>query len=50
MVDRDFVTAKLAELMLRVARVRVSCREDAHALETDQNAMDLVIFNLMLAV
>jgi uncharacterized protein YutE (UPF0331/DUF86 family) len=50
MVDRDLVTAKLAELMLRISRVRAKCRENADALDADQDALDLVSFNLMLAV
>lgn len=50
MVDRDLVSAKLAELAERVARVRANRPADAEALGQDRNALDLVAFNLMLAV
>lgn len=50
MVDRDLLAAKLAELDERVARVRSRCPASAEALRDDRDALDLVSFNLMLAV
>jgi len=50
MVDRDLVTGKLAELDERVARVRGCCPAAAEDLARDQDAFDLVSFNLMLAI
>lgn len=50
MVDRDVITAKLAELTDRVGRVRGHRPADAEALAADRDAFDLVSFNLMLAV
>lgn len=50
MTDRDVVTAKLAELDDRVARVRANVRGSASELASDRDASDLVAFNLMLAV
>jgi uncharacterized protein YutE (UPF0331/DUF86 family) len=50
MVDRDVVTAKLAELAERIARVRAHRPDSPEALATDLDALDLVSFNLMLAV
>jgi uncharacterized protein YutE (UPF0331/DUF86 family) len=50
MVNADLVTAKLAELVDRVARVRSHCPATAQELATDRDALDLVSFNLMLAV
>lgn len=50
MADRGVVAAKLAELALRVARVRAHARPSAEALGVDRDAQDLVAFNLMLAV
>jgi uncharacterized protein YutE (UPF0331/DUF86 family) len=50
MVDENVITSKLAELEARVARVRHHCPADAEALADDQDAFDLVAFNLMLAV
>lgn len=50
MVDRDLVTAKLAELADRVERVRTKCPATADALRADRDALDLVSFNLMLAI
>ena len=50
MVDRDLVAAKLAELQDRIMRVRANCPPTLLALAADRNALDLVSFNLMLAV
>ncbi len=50
MVDVDIVTSKLAELGQRVSRVRRHCPADAEALAEDQDTLDLVSFNLLLAV
>lgn len=50
MVRRDLVTQKLAELAERVARVRAHCTATADELRTHRDALDLVAFNLMLAV
>lgn len=48
--DRDLVAAKLADLVDRIARVRSRCPDTAEALAADRDALDLVSFNLMLAV
>ena len=50
MVDLDLVAAKLAEMADRVARVRRHRPASAEALAADPDALDLVSFNLMLAV
>jgi uncharacterized protein YutE (UPF0331/DUF86 family) len=50
MVDRDLIAAKLAELADRVARVRTRCPLTAEELRDDRDALDVVSFNLMLAV
>ncbi len=50
MVDRDLVAAKLAELADRLSRVRAKCPLTAESFKTDRDALDLVSFNLMLAV
>lgn len=50
MVDRDLVAAKLAELHDRIARVRAKCPATLDELRADRDALDLVSFNLMLAV
>jgi uncharacterized protein YutE (UPF0331/DUF86 family) len=49
-VDVDVVTGKLAELARRVARARDHCPPSPEALAQDDDALDLVAFNLMLAV
>lgn len=49
-VRRDIVIQKLAELADRAARVRAHRQVDAAALAADRDALDLVSFNLMLAV
>ena len=50
MVDVDLVLAKLAELADRVTRIRARCPTTVDELRTDRDALDLVSFNLMLAV
>ncbi len=50
MVDAALVTSKLSELADRVGRVRKHAKADAAALGTDRDALELVSFNLMLAV
>ncbi|MGB3561622.1 MAG: DUF86 domain-containing protein [Thermoanaerobaculia bacterium] len=50
MVDADVITAKLAELVERTTRARLHCRSSAAELASDRDALDLVSFNLMLAV
>ena len=50
MVRADIVTAKLSELEARIARVRTHTPPSADALRGDQDALDLVSFNLMLCV
>jgi uncharacterized protein YutE (UPF0331/DUF86 family) len=50
MVDASVLAAKLRDLAERIARVRSQCPPTAAALAADQNALDLVSFNLMLAV
>ncbi len=50
MVNRDLVIAKLSELADRIARVRQHTPASASALAADRDALDLVSFNLMLAV
>ncbi|MBI3200283.1 MAG: DUF86 domain-containing protein [Myxococcales bacterium] len=44
------MAAKLTELSDRVARVRASCPDSAEGLAESRDALDLVSFNLMLAV
>jgi uncharacterized protein YutE (UPF0331/DUF86 family) len=50
MVDVNLVSAKLRDLSERIARVRSRCPPDAMALAADQDALELVAFNLMLGV
>ena len=50
MVDGKLVTSKLAELADRVARARGHAKATAAELAADRDALDLVSFNLMLAV
>jgi uncharacterized protein YutE (UPF0331/DUF86 family) len=50
MVNADLVTAKLAELGARVARVRARVPATAGELRGDQDALEIVSFNLMLCV
>jgi uncharacterized protein YutE (UPF0331/DUF86 family) len=49
-VNRDLLAAKLAELADRVARVLSHRRSNAAELGADRDALELVAFNLMLAV
>lgn len=50
MVDQDILAKKLAELVDRISRVRKHCPEDEESLARDRDALDLVSFNLQLAV
>lgn len=50
MVDQGLLAAKIAELSHRVARVRGRCPSNVDELRADPDALDLVSFNLMLAV
>lgn len=50
MVDRDLVQAKLGELDERITRARERCPGSPAALSGDRDALDLVSFNLMLAI
>jgi len=50
MVDADVVAAKHAEAERRIGRVRTHRTGSAQALAADADALDLVSFNLMLAV
>lgn len=50
MVDTNLVAAKLTELAERIARARAHCPPTASDLAEDQDALDLVSFNLLLAV
>lgn len=50
MVDADLVAARLVDLASRLARVRTHRKETPESLEGDADALDLVAFNLMIAV
>jgi uncharacterized protein YutE (UPF0331/DUF86 family) len=50
MVNRDVVAAKLSDLAYRTARVRKHVKASSPELASDADALDLVAFNLMLAV
>ena len=50
MVNQKIVAAKLAELARRGERVRVHAKSSAEELAADRDALDLVSFNLLLAV
>lgn len=50
MVNATVVTAKLAELAARISRVREHCTATAAELASNHDALDIVSFNLMLAV
>lgn len=50
MVDVDLVATKLAELSARMERVRTKRLADANQLAANPDALDVVSFNLMLAV
>jgi uncharacterized protein YutE (UPF0331/DUF86 family) len=49
-VNKNLIAAKLAELAERVSRVRRHCPARASELAADDDVLDLVSFNLMLAV
>lgn len=50
MVNRDVVAAKLTDLAMRVGRVRAHAKTSDAELAQDQDALDLISFNLMLAI
>ncbi len=50
MVNADLVAAKLGELGARIARVRARVPATLADLRADEDALDLVAFNLMLCV
>lgn len=50
MVDVDVVTVKLAEVADRLDRVRLHCPAEAEDLATNRDALELVSFNLILAI
>lgn len=50
MVDRGLISLKLADLADRIARVSSRCPATVDDLRADRDALDLVSFNLMLAV
>lgn len=50
MVDRGLLSVKLAELADRIARVSSRCPATVDELRESRDALDLVSFNLMLAV
>jgi len=50
MVDADVIAAKLAELADRVDRIRTHRPATAEVFADDRDVLDLVSFNLMLAV
>jgi len=50
MVDLDVVTAKLGELARRIERIREHCPAEARTLPLDEDTLDLVSFNLLLAI
>jgi uncharacterized protein YutE (UPF0331/DUF86 family) len=50
MVDANLIAVKLAELAERVGRVRGHAKASAEVLAADRDALDIVSFNLMLAV
>lgn len=50
MVDIDIVTSRLRDLTLRIQRIRLHCSPTPEELAGNQDALDLVSFNLMLAV
>lgn len=50
MIDKSLVAAKLGELADRVGRVKTHAKATSTALAADRDALELVSFNLMLAV
>jgi len=50
MVDLNVVAMKLSELADRISRIRSHCPGNPEDLATDLDALDIVSFNLLLAV
>jgi uncharacterized protein YutE (UPF0331/DUF86 family) len=50
MVDANVVSEKLKELFLRVEKVRTHCPADPEDLTADGDTLDLVSFNLLVAI
>ena len=50
MVDLNVVVMKLGELADRISRIRSHCPANPEDLATDLDALDIVSFNLLLAV
>lgn len=50
MVDEHIATQKLKEIVQRIARARALCPADPEEFARDENAVELVSFNLLLAV
>lgn len=50
MVDEHIATQKLKEIVQRIARARALCPADPEEFAGDENAVELVSFNLLLAV
>lgn len=50
MVDRNVVAMKLGELADRIGRIRSHCPARPEDLAADLDALDIVSFNLLLAV
>ena len=50
MVDEHVVTQKLKEIVRRIARARALCPASPEDFAEDENALELVSFNLLLAV
>lgn len=50
MVDANVLAEKLKQLSRRIEKVRANCPADPKDLKPDSDALDLVSFNLLLAV
>jgi uncharacterized protein YutE (UPF0331/DUF86 family) len=50
MVDANVLSEKLKQLALRIAKVREHCPVEPEELAPDSDALDLVSFNLLLAI
>ncbi len=50
MVDANVVAQKLKEIYRRIERTRAVCPEDPEDLAADEDALELVSFNLLLGV
>ena len=50
MVDENVIAQKLKEIYRRVARTRALCPPEPEGFAEDENALELVSFNLLLAV